>query len=98
MHKTKKKFQTYVPVEKYINPGFNCDDDQVVPVGGRTMMVTSNTDTSLFEVEKIKPNLEMMPTKGESLRDYVPGPGIGDPAKWYGLRICIKFIMRHKIF
>lgn len=70
----------------------------MVPVeGGRRMMASPQTDSTLIEVEKMKPNVDMFPTKGESLREYVPGPGIGDPAKWYGLCICIDILMKHKI-
>lgn len=61
-------------------------------------MESSQTESTLFPVEKMRPNIDMFPTKGESLREYVPGPGIGDPAKWYGLCICIEFIIERKIF
>lgn len=83
-------FQTYVPVEKYINPDFIGNAQPVVPEGGRRMMEASNTESEAIEAEKItQPNIYNRPTKGESLRDYVPEKGIGDPAKWYKLCICI---------
>lgn len=59
--------------------------------GGRRMMMSPPTDSTLIEGEKIRPNVDMFPTKGESLREYVPGSGIGDPAKWYGLCIYMEF-------
>lgn len=83
----------------YIEPGFRSNVEQVEPVeNGRRMMESSQTDSTLFPVERMRPRIDMLPTKGESLRDYVPGPGIGDPAKWYGLCICLEFIMQQNIF
>lgn len=64
-------FQTIVSMEKVQQPTRSS-----VTLAYRRMI--NDNEVERYTVALYKP-----PTKGESLREYVPGPGIGDPYKWY---------------